>query len=130
MKFLPDSSLSRRPRAAGSGTVGAQAPVDDLGLVDLEAVVVGRGQAGCLADRAVNVGDRTARPADEVVVVVADAPLEPGRAAGRLDASHEPGRGERVEGLVHSLQGDVANPFAHAGGERLDPEVVAVAHRL
>jgi hypothetical protein len=93
-------------------------------------VVVGRGQAGCLADRAVNVGDRTARPADDVVMVVPDAPLEPGGAAGRLDATDQPGRGERVERLVHGLQGDVPHPLAHAGGERLDPEVVAVAHRL
>jgi hypothetical protein len=93
-------------------------------------VVVGRGQARCLADRAVNVGDRTAHPADDVVVVVPDAPLEPGRAAGRLDAPHQPGRGERVERLVHGLQGNVADPLAHAGGQRLDPEVVAVAHRL
>src|SRR5580693_9880231 len=130
MKFLPDSSLSRRPRAAGSGTVGAQAPLDDLGLVDLEAVVVGRGQAGCLADRAVDVGDRTARPADDVVVVVPDAPLEPGRAAGRLDAADKTGRGERVQRLVHGLQGDVPDPLADAGGKRLDPEVVAVADRL
>jgi hypothetical protein len=114
----------------GSGTVGAQAPVDDLGLIDLEAVVVGRGQARCVADRAVDVGDRTAHPADDVVVVVPDAPLEPGRAAGRLEATDKPGRGQRVERLVHGLQGNVANPLAHAGGERLDPEVVAVAHRL
>jgi hypothetical protein len=93
-------------------------------------VVVGRGQARCVADRAVNVGDRTAHPADDVMVVVPDASLEPGRAAGRLDAAYKPGPGERVERLVHGLQGNVADPLAHAGGERLDPEVVAVAHRL
>jgi len=93
-------------------------------------VVVGRGQARCLADRAVNVGDRTAHPADDVVVVVPDPPLEPGRAAGRLNAADQTGRGERVQRLVHGLQGDVANSLAHAGRERLDPEVVAVPHRL
>ena len=41
--------------------VGAEAPVDDLGLVDREAVIVGRGQTGCVADGAIDVGDRAAR---------------------------------------------------------------------
>src|SRR5664279_1578348 len=52
------------------GTVGAQAPVDDLGLVDREAVVVGRGQTGRACDGAVDVGDDTTRPTDDVVVVL------------------------------------------------------------
>src|SRR5690242_1519160 len=50
---------------------GAQAPVGDLGLVDHEAVVVVRGQAGHLADGAVDVDDGATGPADEMVVVVA-----------------------------------------------------------
>src|SRR5918999_668641 len=50
------------------GTVGAQAPVDDLGLVDRIAVGVGRGQAGRVADGAVDIGDGAARAAHEVVV--------------------------------------------------------------
>src|SRR5579871_3240873 len=37
---------SRRHGGAGGGTGRAQAPVDDLGLVDRETVVVRRGQAG------------------------------------------------------------------------------------
>src|SRR5215469_2637040 len=36
------------PGAAGVGTVGAQAPVDDLCLFDCETVVIGRCQAGRL----------------------------------------------------------------------------------
>src|SRR6266540_6228659 len=35
------------------GTAGAQAPVDDLGLVDREAVIIGRSQAGRVAYSAV-----------------------------------------------------------------------------
>jgi hypothetical protein len=93
-------------------------------------VVVGRRQARRFPDGAIDVGDGTAGSADDVVMVVPDAPLEPGRAAGRLDPAHQPGRGERVQRLVHGLQGDVADPLAHTGRERLDPEVVAVAHRL
>src|SRR5215475_12229867 len=50
MGILPGIGGSRRPGTAGGGTVGAQAPVDDLGLVDQEAVVIGCGQAGRLAD--------------------------------------------------------------------------------
>src|SRR5207248_9660501 len=86
---LPDEvdHVARELRFGRAG--GAQAPVDDLGLVDRVAVVVGGGQAGCLADRAGDVGDGSAGPADEVMVVVADAALEPGRAAGRLDAADE-----------------------------------------
>src|ERR1700683_3609620 len=72
---------SRWSGTPGGRTVGAQAPVNDFGLVDREAAVVGCGQAGRLADRAVDVSDDTARPAHDVVVVVPDASLEPGRAA-------------------------------------------------
>jgi hypothetical protein len=93
-------------------------------------VVVGRGQAGHLADRAVDVSDDTARPAHDVVVVVPDASLEPGRAAGRFDAAYESGRGKGVEGLVHGLKGDMADAIAHSGGDRLDAEVVTVADGL
>src|SRR5712691_9631743 len=105
MRILPFFRIggSRHPGTGGSGTVGAQAPVNDLGLVDREAVVVGRGQAGRLADRAVDVSDDTARAAHDVVVVVPDASLEPGPAAGRFDATDESRRGERVDGVIHGL---------------------------
>ena len=76
----------------GGGAPGAQAPVDDLGLVDHEAVVVRGGQAGRVADGAVDVGDGAARPADDVVVVVADPGLVAGHRAGRLDAADQAGR--------------------------------------
>jgi hypothetical protein len=65
-----------------------------------------------------------------MVVVVPDASLEPGRAADRLDAAHEPRRGERVQGLIHGLQGDMANAIAHSGGDRLDAKVVTVPDGL
>src|SRR5690606_1480731 len=81
----------------GGGAGGAQAPVDDLGLVDHETVVVRRGQAGCGPDRAVDVGDRAARPADDVVVVVTDPRLVASHRAGRLDAAHQPRHGKRAQ---------------------------------
>jgi hypothetical protein len=85
-------------------------------------VVVGRGQAGRLTDRAIDVSNHTARPAHNVVVVVPDAPFEPGRAAGRFDTAHESYRGEGVEPVVHGLQGDMAHPVAH-------PEAIASTPR-
>ena len=93
-------------------------------------MVVGRGQAGRLADRAVDISDDTARPAHNVVVVVTNASLEPGRAVGRFDAAYESRRGERVEGLIHGLKGDMAYAITHPGGDRLDAEVVTVPDGL
>src|ERR1700690_3764699 len=121
---------SRRPGTAGGRAVGAQAPVDDLGLVDREAAVVGSSQAGRLADRAVDVSDGTARPAHDVVMIVPDAPLEPGRAPGRLDAAQESRRGERMEGVIHRLQGDMADAVTCPGGDRLDAKVITVPDGL
>src|SRR6185437_16083691 len=60
----------------------AAPPVDDLGLVDLIAHLVDRGEAGCGTDRAVDVGRAAADAADHVVVIVADPGLEAGRRPG------------------------------------------------
>ncbi len=65
-----------------------------------------------------------------MVVVVPDASLEPGRAAGRLDAADESRRGERVEGVIHGLKRDMPDAIAHPGGDRLDAEVVTVPDGL
>jgi hypothetical protein len=63
-------------------------------------------------------------------MVVPDASLEPRRAAGRLDTPDEPCLGERVEGLIHGLEGNVPYAIAHPGGDRLDSEVVTVPDGL
>src|SRR6478672_11504572 len=81
-------------RCGGAG--GAQAPVGDLGLVDDEAVGVGGVEAGSYADRAVDVRDRAARAAHDVVVVVADAQLVARDRAGRLDPADQPGAAART----------------------------------
>jgi hypothetical protein len=109
----------------GGRTAGTQAPVNDLSLVNGEAVVIRRGQAGCLADGAVDVSDNPARPADNVMVIVTHAPLKPRRVAGRLDAANESSRGERVQGLIYRLKGDMAYAIAHPSGDCLDAEMVA-----
>src|SRR5579859_504067 len=118
--ILPEWADTCSGTAVGTG--GAQAPVDDLGLADRVAVVVGSGQAGRLADRAVDVGEDAARPAHDMVVVVPDPPLVPGRAAGRLQAAYQSRRGECVQGVIHGLKGDMPDAVAHPGGDRLRSE--------
>ena len=54
-----------------------------------DIVVVGRDEAGRVADGAVAVGDGAARAAHDVVVVVADARLVAGHGARRLDTADE-----------------------------------------
>ncbi len=98
-----------------SDAVGAAAPVDDLGLVDLVARVVGRGEARHLADRAVDVDGPTAGAADEVVVVVADAVLVAGGRARGLDAPDDAGLGQRGEHVVDGLARDRAELGADRG---------------
>ena len=80
-------------------------------------------QARRAADRAVDVGDLAAAPADHVVVVVADPRLEPGRAAGRLDPPGQAGPGQRAEHVVDRLGGDRVEPFADPPGDLVDLEV-------
>src|SRR4029077_4948529 len=63
-------------------------------------------------DRAVDVHDVTARPADQVVVVVPDPGFVTNHRACRVDASHEAGVGEHTQGVVHGLVGD---------GRQVDP---------
>ena len=96
------AGLSPRVARCPSGVVDsagrAGAPVDDLGLVDVVAVVVRGVQAGALADGAVDVDDRAAGAADEVVVVVADPQLVAGGGAGRLDPADEASLGQGARG--------------------------------
>lgn len=91
------------------------------------------------ADRASDIGDDTVRPAHDVVVVVPDASLEPGRAAGRFEAGNETRRGEGAEGLTVDLKGemtqtiargDTAHAIAPPEVDRLDAEVVTVPDGL
>ena len=108
---------------------GAHAPVDDLGLVDRVAVVRGSGQAGCVTDGAVDVCDGAARPAHDVVVVVGDPRLVAGHRAGRLDAPHEPGGGQRTQDVVDRLMGDLAEVRTDHADDRVRVGVRAVVHR-
>ncbi len=82
-------------------------------------VVVGRSQAWRVADRAVDVGDNAARPAHDVVVVVADPGFVTGNHAQRLDPAHQTDGGEGVENVVHGLAGDIGKSAADGRQDRL-----------
>src|SRR6476660_3779432 len=112
------------------GAVGTTAPVHDLRLVDDETAVVGRCQAGRLADGAVDVGDGPAGPADDVVVVVADPRLVAGNGAGWLNPAHEPRGGHGVQHVVHGLSGDPLQDRAYCPEDRLRIGVRTYMHRL
>ncbi len=84
----------------------AAAPVDDFGLIDLIAKVIGRNQARSLADRAVNVGRPAATPADHVMVIVADPGLKASRRSGRLNPANETDVNKYAEHVVHRLERD------------------------
>lgn len=62
---------------------------------------------------AVHVGDRAARPADEMVMVVADPCLVASHGSGRLDAPHEAGGRERAKDVVDGLVGHLAEIRTH-----------------
>ena len=92
-------------------------------------MVIGRGQAGRGADGAVDVGDRPAGPADDVVMVVADARLIPRHRARWVDAPHEAGVGEGAQHVVDGLLGDLAELPAHEADDRMRVGVGMVVHR-
>ena len=87
-------------------TIRTAAPVGDLGLVDLVALVVGRREAGRGADRAVDVDHAAADATDQMMVVVADAILEARRRPGGLNAPDEALGDQDAEGVVHRLERD------------------------
>ena len=93
--------LRSRLLALGAGT-----PVNDLGFVNYEPVVVGGLQARPVPYRALDVFRAAASATDEVVVVVIDSVLIAGGRARRLDAPNEAIIGQYAEGVVYRLAGD------------------------
>jgi len=87
----------------------ADAPVRDVGFVDLVAAVVGRGKTRRGADGAVDVDEPAAGATDEVVMVVIDAILVAGGRADRLNSSDETLFGEESESVVDGLSRDRTN---------------------
>ena len=56
---------------------------------------------------AVDVFDRSAGPADDMVVVVPDPTLVPRDRPGRLDPPQQPSAGQRPEYVINSLMGHI-----------------------
>src|SRR5205814_6669648 len=111
--------IGQSVRISRGGTGRATAPVDNLGLVDRVAVVVRPGQAGGIADGAVDVGDVPARPAHEEVLVVVDPRLVPGHGARRLDAPHQTRGGQYPQHVVDPLPGHLTEVPAHHAYDRV-----------
>ena len=79
---------------------------------------------------AVDVGDRAARAADDVMMVVTDAQLEPCRRAGRFDTAYEPHGREGLEDVVDRLGRDRAEVGPGSLGDRISVGVRLSAERL
>jgi hypothetical protein len=82
---------------------GAVTPVDNLGFVDDEPVVLGGLQAWPMPYRAIYVCRAATGPANDVVVIVIDPVFVPGRRTRRLDTPDEAIVGQNAQGVVHRL---------------------------
>ena len=94
-------------------TVGTSAPVDNLGLVDLEAVVFLNVKARRISNGTVDVEDQTTASADEMMVVVANTVLITSRRASGLNPTDETLVGEGAERVIDRLSGDRADLVAY-----------------
>ena len=92
--------------------------MDDLGFVQDVAVIVCRGEAWCGADGASDVFDGTARAADEMVVVVADARFVPCDGSRWVDAPDQAGVAQHPQAVVDGLVGDLAEVRSHEIDDR------------
>ena len=99
----------------GCSALGAATPVDDFCLVDLEAVIIGGGEAGRVAHGAIDVEQRATTATDEVMVVVAGTVFVARRRPSGLDASEERLVGERGQGVVHRLPRDRSDAGPNRG---------------
>ncbi len=106
---------SRPPTRRGFGgrglarlrhAVGTPPPVDDLGFVDLEALIVHGHQARGRPDGAFDVGEPAADPADQMVVVVAEPLLVARRRTERLNPPDQTRADQEAQSVVDGLQRD------------------------
>lgn len=93
-------------------------------------MVIGWRQAGCITDGTVDIADDAARPADDMVVVVADARFVAGDRAGRLDAPHQPGGRQSVQNVVDRLARYLGQAGANSSEDGLGVGVRMGMHGL
>ena len=122
-------------RLCGFSALGAQTPVDDLGLVEDEAIQCGdvtvrRGQAGGVPDAAVHVADGSTSAADQVMMVVADPRLVAGDRTGRLDTPNDASRGQGGQDVVHRLAGHLRQSESDSTENGVGVGVRMGVHRL
>jgi hypothetical protein len=110
--------------------IGADPPVDDLGFVDVIALVVGCGQAGCVVNGTINIDYLPTRPADEVVMVVGDPILEPGGRTCRLEPADQALVGQDPKSVVNSLAGNRTNLCAYRFGNIVGRAVGSSRHGI
>ena len=96
-----------------SGEQRASTPVDDFSFVDDEAFIVCCGQAGGVADGAIDIGEVAAGAADHMVMVVAGTGFVSGGRAGGLYPAKKSGPGENRERVIDRLTRDRADSAAN-----------------
>jgi hypothetical protein len=107
----------------------ADAPESDFDLVEDEAMVLGRLEAWGGADGAVDIFDRPASAADQVVVVVADPRfIERGGIRG-FDAPYQSHFQQGMKIIINGLPGKAAQAFTGSDGNGLGVEMSAPVDR-
>ncbi len=108
----------------------AVSPVDHLGFVDREAVIILCGEARRDSDGAVDIDRCSAATTDEMVVVVADPVLVAGRRPCRLNPSDQVLAHENGECVVYGLARDRPDARPDVVYDLVRSGVGAIAHRL
>jgi aminoglycoside N3'-acetyltransferase len=87
-------------------TLGADAPVDDFGLVDDKAKGIGRVKAGGMTHRAVNIDGVVTSSTNQMMVVVADSRFVQRGSSGGFDSAEDTGGNQCVQVVVDRLARD------------------------
>ncbi len=105
---MPECSAGfpRRPPTPPREACGARSPIDNLSLVDRKTRGVGRRQARRHTLGAININRFPARAADQVMMVVAHAPLKPRGRSRRLDAPKNPLVAQSSQRVIDRLTGN------------------------
>ena len=97
--------------------VGASAPVDDLGLIDLKTVIILGNEARRRADSTIDIEDLAAITTHQMMVIVANPIFVASRRTNRLNSPDETIVGESTESVVDRLAGDRADLVSHDLGQ-------------
>lgn len=109
---------------AGSA-LGTQAPENNLGFVNVETMIVGWSQTGCVTRMTVRIRNAVAATTYQMMVIIAGAPFEPGGMSGRFDLPNQIGRHacrqDVIDGLLRDGTEALGNALMHLldGGMRM-----------